>query len=130
MFEKAARLKLRFDTSRGALSVEDLFDLPLQTTRANGVSLDQIAIALDKKLRETTTVSFVDDTTTANAETQLQFDLVKHVIGIKKAENAAAKAKQDAAARKQHLMELINKKKDEALGAKSIEELQAELAAL
>ena len=109
---------------------EALFDLPLQTTRANGVSLDQIAIALDKKLCETPTVSFVDETTTANAELQLQFDIVKHIIEIKKAENAAAKAKQDAAARRQHLMELIAKKKDEALSAKSVEELQAELAAL
>ena len=29
MFEKAARLKLRFDTSKGLVTVEDLFDLPL-----------------------------------------------------------------------------------------------------
>ena len=41
MFEQAARLKLRFETSRGLLSVEDLWDLPL--TSARGASLERHA---------------------------------------------------------------------------------------
>ena len=48
MFEKASRMKLRFNTQRGVLSVEDLWDLPL-------IQLDNIAIALNKKLQESKT---------------------------------------------------------------------------
>ena len=50
MFEKASRMKLRFNTQRGVLSVEDLWDLPL-------IQLDNIAIALNKKLQESKTES-------------------------------------------------------------------------
>ena len=58
MFEQAARMKLRFDTPRGALSAEDLWDLPLTSTR--GLSLNDIAITLHHALKHDT-VSFVDD---------------------------------------------------------------------
>jgi hypothetical protein len=130
MFEKATRLKLRFDTPRGFLMTEDLWDLPLQTTRQNGVSLDQIAIALNQQLKEAETVSFVDESPRANDRLQLAFDLVKHVIDVKKAENAAAAIERDRAATKQRILEIIAKKQDSKLEESSIEELQAKLATL
>ena len=49
LFEVAARKKYRFDSQKGLLSVEELWDLPLQSTKS--VSLDSIAIALNKEIK-------------------------------------------------------------------------------
>ena len=130
MFEQAARLKLRFETIRGFLSVEDLWDLPLQTARPGGVSLDEIAIALHRRIKNVAETSFVDETPKPDVETQLGFDIVKHIIAVKKAENAAALAARDKAATKQRILEIIAKKQDETLAASSIEELQRQLETL
>ena len=50
MFEKATRLKLRFETVRGYVTTEDLWDIPLSAV--NGFCLDTIAKNLNKKLKE------------------------------------------------------------------------------
>ena len=68
MFEKASRMKLRFNTQRGVLSVEDLWDLPL-------IQLDNIAIALNKKLQESKTESFIKTRTKNTTELELKFIL-------------------------------------------------------
>jgi hypothetical protein len=130
LFEKATRTAVRFDSPKGALSVEDLWDLPLQTTRPNGASLDQIAIALDRQLKDSATVSFVDESTKSDELLQLKFDLAKYIIGVKKAENAAAAAAREKAATKQRILEIIAKKQDHALENASIEELEQKLASL
>lgn len=130
MFEKASRLKLRFDTARGALSTEDLWDLPLKST-VDKPNLNDIAKALYKDLKETgEIVSFVDDTQQADEKLTLKFEIVKHVIAVKKAE-AEAKAQEKAKAdQKQQILGIIAQKKNEQLSAASIEELEAKLAAL
>lgn len=130
MFEKATRLRLRFETAKGFLSIEDLWDLPLQTTRVNGVSLDQIAIELNRELKDAATVSFVDDAPKGNEELQLKFDIVKHLIDVRKAENAAIAVERERAATKQRILEIIAKKQDSVLENASIEELQEKLASL
>ena len=58
LFEIASRNKLRVPTTKGDLTVEQLWDLPLKS--ANGLSLDSIAIALNKQL-ESSATSFVDE---------------------------------------------------------------------
>ena len=77
MFEKAARLKLRFSTDRGQLSVEDLWDLPLS---GNGLNLDKITMALSRQLKEESTESFVLKASRSTDMLQLRFDLAKHII--------------------------------------------------
>ena len=44
LFEIASRKKLRIPTTKGDLTVEQLWDLPLKST---GLSLDKIAIDLN-----------------------------------------------------------------------------------
>ncbi len=130
LFEQAARLKIRFTTATGLLSVEDLWDLPLTSTRPGKPNLDDLAIFLNNQLKEENTTSFVKKTSKGNASVRLAFDIVLRVIEVRQAEAEAADQKRNAAEKKQKLLELISQKQDEALKGKSIDELQVLINAL
>lgn len=121
-FELATRLKVRFDTPKGLLSVEDLWDLPL--TSVKGANLDDIARQLHLELRSDNDVSFVNPAQKSDTGLQLKFDLVKHVIDIRLAENAAVANLAANKQRKQHLLGIIQQKEGEALSALSVDELR------
>lgn len=129
IFEQASRKCLRFKSNIGDLNVEQLWDLPLTTTKANGVSLDNIARAIHKKL-ETTDISFVQSPSRETGELRLQMDIVKHIIDVRLKENQAAVDAKHKADRKAKLQEIIERKREDELGGKSIEELEAELKSL
>ncbi|MDR1638314.1 MAG: hypothetical protein LBT59_01340 [Clostridiales bacterium] len=124
MFEKAARLKYRFESSKGLLTVEDLWDLPLtsETKRAN---LDDIARELHKQLKSGDDISFVYPERKSNATIQAKFDIVKHIIDVKLLELEAAKKAEQNKLQKQKILRLISEKDDEVLRGKSREELTA-----
>lgn len=128
MFEQASRNKVRYQTPQGLLSVEDLWDLPLTSAKGTRANLDAIAIDLHKQLRDTADmVSFVAPSTTdtAQADLQLRFEIVKHVIGVRVAERDALKEQADRREKKQRLLALIARKQDEELAGKSVDELRA-----
>lgn len=130
IFETASRQKLRFETSKGLLSVEDLWDLPL-TSATGKVCLDGIAIELHKQLRSTAdVVSFVDEAAKTDSHAQLSFDVVKHVIDQRKAENAAEVEAKKRAETKQRLLAALAKKQEGAIDAMSEEDLLKKLAEL
>jgi hypothetical protein len=119
-FERATKQKLRFDTAVGLVSVEDLWDLPLE-------QLDKLAQTLHKEVESGEEVSFIEakKPTAAFTELKLKFDVVKCIIEVrmaakKKLEKAAA-----TKARKAKILEIMEKKQDETLEGKSLEELQA-----
>lgn len=122
LFIQAAKTKLRFSSSKGLLSVEDLFDLPLTSTNATKANLDDIAKELYKQL-ETTQVSFVSKKTNANSAIQLGFDIVKYVIDSKLEENEKVRKESERSSTRQKVMGLIERKADSALEEKSIDEL-------
>ena len=128
MFEKAARLALRFITPKGSLTVEDLWDLPL--TSASGASLDNIAKGLNRQIKEATTESFVVKTSKADEELQLKFDIVKHIIEVRLAENEVAKNAAAKKVQKAKLLEVLSRKQDAALEQKTPEEIEQMIAAL
>lgn len=123
MFQKASRLKLRFVTPAGHVTVEDLWDLPL-SSKAGKANLDTIAVGLFTKLQQGKTVSFVSATTEQDSIDQLAFDVVKAIIDIRLAENAAEALKRTNAERKQALLALIARKESEALEGNSLEDLR------
>lgn len=120
LFEKASRIKLRFKSSVGLVSVEDLWDLNL-------TSLDSIAKDLNKQIKAEAEESFITVKSKSNAALELGFEIVKHVIKVKLEEAEVKKLAAEKKARKAQIMELISQKQNEALSAKSLEELQAEL---
>ena len=126
MFEKATRGHYRFASPQGALTVEDLWDLPLVSKNPARASLDGIAKTLYKQLKETTEIeSFVSEHPRADADLQAQFDLVKHIIKVRLAENEAETQKAKRAAEKQKILEIISRKQDAQLEAAPIEDLIA-----
>lgn len=124
MFEKATRIRLRFETPAGLIDIEDLWQLPLTSNRGK-LNLDDIAKDLNKKLKNDDEVSFVYKDKKPESLDQLRFDIVKHIIDVKIAER---EAEADAVARKekkQKILALIAEKQDENLRGKSLEELTA-----
>ena len=121
MFEKASRMKLRFNTIAGVISVEELWDIPL--TSNNSINLDDIAKDLNRKLKMDEDESFVKKRK-VDEKTKLAFDIVKHVISVRLEEKDAAENAIHKRQTKQKIMEIISNKKDENLRNKSIDELE------
>ena len=131
MFEQASRLKIRFDTPVGQLSADELWDLPLSRKGSQKVSLDDIARALYQELRNSSdVVSFVNPSTSGNTTLQLKFDVVKHIIDVRLAENQAAVNQKAVAEQKQQLLSIINSKENKALEDLTVEELRAKVDSL
>ena len=126
LFEAASRLKLRFASNVGQLSVEDLWDLPL--TSATKANLDAIAVELNRQLKGTEE-SFVS-TGKKNAVLELKFEVVKHIIGVRVAEDQAKLEEQSRKAKKAQIADLIEEKKSEGLKNMSLEDLEKLAASL
>jgi len=123
IFELASRKQFRYSLNKGTINTEDLWELSLET-------LDKLAKSLNKELKESEEESFIKTRTVANKTLEAKFEVVKHVINVKlaEAEEKAEKAKKQA--KKEQLLELINRKELQSLENKSIEELTAELQTL
>lgn len=116
MFEKASRLKVRFDF-KGLCTVEDLWDLNVQ-------QLDSIYQNLVKEYDSQQGVSLLNNTSNASRLTKLKIDLVKHVVTVKLQEEEERKDKTMKLAKKQQLLEIIEQKQNQEFTNMSLEELQ------
>ena len=133
MFEKATRMKLRFDTPLGSLPVEDVWDLPLLShngARGKKACLDDLAKTLNQELKTTDHESFVLKQTTPNKELQLKFELVKHIIGVRLLEKEISENAAKAKEKKAQIMAIIADKETESLKGSSIEDLRTILESL
>lgn len=119
MFKQASKMKLRFATSKGNLSVEDLWDLSLPV-------LDKLAVSYDEELAKSPRKSFITNDTPSNTELELKFNIVKEIITDKLKE----KADRETAKNKARLTELLAKKQSEKLESLSEDEIKRRLAEL
>lgn len=120
MFDKATRLKLRFESNKGLLSVEQVWDLSL-------TALNEMAKGLSRQVKaaETDEEDFIGTKSAVDSELQLRFDVVKHIIGVKLKERDDSKDAAERKANNQVILELIQRKKQQELEGKSVEELEA-----
>lgn len=125
IYKLANQQGLRFPTTKGLLSVEQLFTLK-QTELAN------IVKSCKKVLSGTSSdddLSFLDESKTVNKEDQLRFDIAKDIYLTKKAEAEEVRTKAERKAFEQKILSLIAEKQEDSLKGKSIEELTAMLQA-
>ena len=129
MFEKASRMKLRFNTPVGMIAVEDLWDLPLTSKAASATNLDDLARDLSKRVAETEE-SFVEKPAPKDIKTNLSFDIIKHIIKIRLEERDAAKAALQKKAKKAKILEILASKEDNAMQDMSEDDLKKMLEEL
>lgn len=127
MFEQASKMKLRFATAKGLISVEDLWDLPLTS---HTTSLDNIARGLNRQIKDTEEESFVVKHTTANTELHLALDILKHIIAIKITEKEARKVASQNKVEREKIMSAISDAEDTVLKGSSVEDLKKMLEKL
>lgn len=122
MFEQATRLKLRFPSTKNELTVEQLWDLPLQSK--TGFDLDSVAKGVNAQLKSVTEESFVA-TTNSPAKTllTLQLEIIKSIIATKIEENRIARDKAANAAERNKLLDILGTKQDEELKGLTKEQL-------
>lgn len=113
-------MKLRFESERGQLSVEDLWDLPLSSGKVN---LNNIAKGVSRALREYDEEDFVAAKTKVNEILTLKLEIVKHIIAVRIAEAEKKKTAEDESKKRALIASIIEKKKMQNLEGMSIEEL-------
>ena len=129
LFLQATREKFRFESSKGDLSVEQLWDLPL--TSRTGFDLDTVAKAVNANLKSSNEESFVNvSNNPAVSRLQAQLEVVKAIIEVKLAQAEATKKRAEKAAERQRLMEVLHSKKDQELQGLSVEEIELRLSLL
>lgn len=117
-FLEASRRKLRFATSRGSLTVEQMWDVPMTT-------LSECIKSLRKKLNAGAEeeLEFLDEKVVVDKDDKIAFEVLKEVYILRKEEKASEQKKAESKAQNQKIMELIAQKRDQSLANKTEEEL-------
>lgn len=129
LFLQATREKFRFESPKGDLSVEQLWDLPL--TSRTDFDLDTVAKAVNADLKAANEESFVNvNNNPAVSRLQAKLEVVKAIIEVKLAQAEATKKRAEKAAERQRLMEVLHSKKNQELQGLSVEEIERRLSQL
>lgn len=118
IYKQATKSNLRFESSKGLRSTEELWDLSLQ-------ELDSIYKSLNSQRKQNEEESLLAVKSSSSMDLDLKIEVVKDIVATKIAES---KAKVDAASRaahKQKVLEAIDRKKDSQLADMSLEDLMA-----
>lgn len=130
LFEEATRKRVRFSTVRGDITVEDLWDLPLQSTKGD-FDLDAVAKACNRDVKATEEESFVKPKSAGAASiASLKLDVVKHVIAVKMKAKEDAELKAKKLANRQIIMAAMERKQNAQIESMSMEDLEKALKEL
>ncbi len=132
IFEQATRRKLRFNSSIGQLSTEQLWDLPLiKATNRSGTDLDTVGRAIKRDLKTMEEDSIVKTRPDPRKEElTLQLAIVVSIVETKQAEIKKAEESAIKREKRRVLNEALAKRDETDLAGKSREDLLKELEAL
>lgn len=116
-YKLATQQKLRFQTNKGLLSVEQLWDLSL-------TDLDALAVSLEEEYKQSGKKSFLVVKSVKDKTAKLRFDIVLDVLTSKVEEHQALTEAKEVKEHNEKILTLIAEKKDESLKGKSVKELE------
>ena len=116
IYKFAVENKIRFPF-KGQISVEDLFDLNLE-------SLDSIYKSLNSQKKKANEESLLATKSSEDEALEVSIEIVKQIFAQKQKEKEDRIKAAENRAKKQRIAEIIDNKKDEALNNLSVEQLQ------
>ena len=125
-FVKLTQKKYRFPAANGFLTAEQLADLPLK----GKVSLNAIAIEINRSIRQAESENFVDSTTPSQTDDLARLEIVKSFIKDKMDKATAAEKRKAKKALRDKIAGSLQESEDRELLSKSPEELRKMLKAL
>lgn len=119
-YKKALKLGIRFQTTKGVLSTEQLWGLS-QTDLSNFIKTAKKAL----NKNEDDELSFLEDgVKTADEESQLKFDILKDIYLSKQADIKTVRDEAETKAHNQKILALIARKQENSLEEMSVEDLE------
>lgn len=119
-YKKASRMKLRVQTEKGNVGVEDLWDLSL-------TKLNEIAKQLNRAKQLDKEEDFLSE---IEVKDHLDFDIVLDILKTKQAEKIAKSKLAENKIKKDKLLAILANKQDESLSNLSEDELKQQIASL
>lgn len=116
IYKQALRKNLRFDF-KGLRSTEELLELTVE-------QLDSVFQVLNAQRKTKSEESLLSTQNTETAELDLKLEIIRDIVSTLLQEKAEREELANKAARKQRVLETIARKKDDALGNLSLEELE------
>lgn len=110
--EQGLRKKLRFESGKGYITMEDLWDIPLASE--SRVSVNSLYVKYSEELKSVETVGLVSKPAKGSDLIRLKLEVLKNVYEVRTAEAAAAKrAAHDRIEKQELLADLSAIEKDE-----------------
>lgn len=120
MYKQLIRDKVRFQCTKGNLTLEQLWDLTPD-------ELNSLAVALDAEYEASGKKSFIVAKSVKDKATKAKFDAVIDILNTKMEEAEKAKRRKQIREKNKKIIDLIAEKQEDALKGKSIKALEAML---
>jgi hypothetical protein len=129
LFVTASRQAWRFPSSRGELTTEQLWSMPLLAK--NGFDLNSVARGLNQEVKDLGEESFVETRSNpARSTAEGKLELVKSIIAVRQEENRLAEQRAQRAVERARILDALAARESEELTKASKDELLARLAQL
>lgn len=124
LFITAMREHYRFETVKGDMTTEQLWDLELTSERTGIVTLDDVAMRVNANLQDSKQVSFVTDKSPKATLLEGKLEVVKFIIAVKKKEQEEKEARLAEAELREEALNVLAARKVSKLKKMSDEDLR------